>query len=183
LITDTPLEDGISLKIDWIEHISFANDLETCMYMGGVKRADGSLQGWRDIENPEEVYTESYFALKQDAKLLGENIVEYCVEKAFTKIRDKYNLNPEEITWYLPHYSSEFFKQPLYDEYEKIGFPISYDKWFTNLTYKGNTGSASIFVILEELMALGKIKRGNKILCMIPESARFSYAYIHLTAV
>ena len=62
LITDTPLEDGISLKIDWIEHISFANDLETCMYMGGVKRADGSLQGWRDIENPEEVYTESYFA-------------------------------------------------------------------------------------------------------------------------
>ncbi|MFN6568085.1 beta-ketoacyl-ACP synthase III [Dendronalium sp. ChiSLP03b] len=183
LITDTPRQDGLSLRIDWIDIISFANELDTCMYMGAIKKADGSLQGWREVENPEEVWQESYFALKQDAKLLGENVVSYGIQKGFTQVRDKHNLKPDDITWYLPHYSSEHFKQSLYDELVEIGFHIPFDKWFTNLTYKGNTGSASIFVMLEELMSSGKVERGDKIFCLVPESARFSYAYMHLTAI
>ncbi|MFB2770251.1 beta-ketoacyl-ACP synthase III [Pelatocladus sp. BLCC-F211] len=183
LITDTPRQNGISLRIDWVDIISFANELETCMYAGGVKKADGSLQGWREVENPEQVWKESYFALKQDAKLLGENVVPYGIQKGFAQVRDKHNLKVDDITWYLPHYSSEHFKQPLYDELVGIGFEIPFDKWFTNLTYKGNTGSASIFVMLEELMSSGKLEPGDKIFCLIPESARFLYAYMLLTVV
>jgi 3-oxoacyl-[acyl-carrier-protein] synthase III len=182
LITDTPRQDGISLRIDWIELVSFANVLETCMYGGGVKRADGSLQGWRDVENPEEVWKEGYFALKQDAKLLGDNIMPYG-QKGFLPIRDKYSMKPDDITWFLPHYSSEYFIQPLHETLENIGFTIPLDKWFTNLTYKGNTGSASIFVMLDELMSSGKLEQGDRIFCFVPESARFSYAYMHLTVV
>ncbi|MGM3309227.1 beta-ketoacyl-ACP synthase III [Anabaena sp. WFMT] len=182
LITNTPRQDGISLKIDWIDYISFANSLETCMYMGCVKRADGSVQGWRDVEKLEDVWKQSYLALKQDAKLLGENIIDYG-QKGLAKVRDKYNLKAEDINWFLPHYSSEYFRQELYDKMADIGMHITYDKWFTNLTTKGNTGSASIFVMLEELMSSGKIERGDKIFCLVPESARFSYAYMHLTAV
>ena len=66
---------------------------------------------------------------------------------------------------------------------QDIGFAIPYEKWFTNLAYKGNTGSASIYVILEELFRSGKLKAGEKLLCFIPESGRFSMAYILLTAV
>jgi 3-oxoacyl-[acyl-carrier-protein] synthase-3 len=183
LITDTPRSDGISLRIEWVDIISFANELETCMYAGAVKKADGSLQGWRAAENPQEVWQESYWALKQDVKVLGENIIFYGIQKGFAQIRDKYNLKPNDITWYLPHYSSEHFKQPLYDELVEIGFEITFDKWFTNLPYKGNTGSASIFVMLEELMSSGKLERGDRIFCLIPESARFLYAYMLLTAV
>jgi 3-oxoacyl-[acyl-carrier-protein] synthase III len=182
LIKNTPRQDGISLRIDWIDVISFANVLEPCMYMGAVKRADASLQGWRDVENPEEVEKEGYFALKQDAKLLGENVIPYG-NKGLAKVRDKYNLNSDDITWFLPHYSSEYFKQQVYDQIAEIGLNIPYEKWFTNLTSKGNTGSASIFVMLEELMSSGKLQRGDKIFCLVPESARFSYAYMHLTAV
>ncbi|HEY9670390.1 MAG TPA: hypothetical protein V6D11_03025, partial [Waterburya sp.] len=69
LITDKPRQDGMSLKLDWVELVSFANELETCMYLGAEKRADGSLQGWPDVENSEEVWKESYFALKQDTRL------------------------------------------------------------------------------------------------------------------
>jgi 3-oxoacyl-[acyl-carrier-protein] synthase III len=183
LINDTPRQDGISLKIEWVDIVSYANELETCMYGGGVKRTDGSLQGWRDVENPDEVWKEGYLNLKQDAKLLGQHIVDYAVNKCFSTVQAKYNLHPDEITWFLPHYSSEYFKEPLHDAFLDFGFPIPYHKWFTNLTMKGNTGSASIFVILEELMSSGKLEQGEKILCFIPESARFSYAYMLLTVV
>jgi 3-oxoacyl-[acyl-carrier-protein] synthase-3 len=37
--------------------------------------------------------------------------------------------------------------------------------------------------MLEELFNNNKIQKGDKILCMVPESARFSYAYMLLTAV
>jgi len=44
-------------------------------------------------------------------------------------------------------------------------------------------GSASIYIILEELFRSGKLKKGEKILVMVPESGRFSYAFMYLTVV
>jgi 3-oxoacyl-[acyl-carrier-protein] synthase III len=111
-----------------------------------------------------------------------ENIIS-AGQKGLAKVRDKYNLKADDITWFLPHYSSTYFREQLYEQMAEIGVHITYDKWFTNLTYKGNTGSASIFVMLEELLKSGKLERGNKLFCLVPESARFSYAYIHLTVV
>jgi 3-oxoacyl-[acyl-carrier-protein] synthase III len=183
LISNQPCSESISLRIEWVDHISYANELETCMYAGAIKRADGSLQGWRDAENSEDVSKQGYFDLKQDAKLLGENIVPYGIQKGLVNVRDKYSFKSEDITWFLPHYSSQFFSQLLYEELEKINFPIPQEKWFTNLTDKGNTGAASIFVMLEELLSSDKLQCGDKVFCLIPESARFSYAYMLLTAV
>ena len=74
-----------------------------------------------------------------------------------------------------------FFKQKMYDEFVKIGIEIPLEKWFTNLTSVGNVGSASIFMMIEELINSGKLKSGQKILLMVPESARFSYAFSLLT--
>ena len=48
LMTDKPNEDGISLRIEWIEGVSYANEMDTCMYMGGDKQPDGSLKGFMD---------------------------------------------------------------------------------------------------------------------------------------
>jgi len=66
---------------------------------------------------------------------------------------------------------------------KKAGCDIPQDKWFTNLPYKGNTGSASIYIMLEELFNSNKIKKGEKILCYIPESGRFSTAFMLLEVV
>jgi 3-oxoacyl-[acyl-carrier-protein] synthase-3 len=64
---------------------------------------------------------------------------------------------------------------------KKAGCDIPQDKWFTNLTSKGNTGSASIYIMLEELFNSGSLKPGEKLLCYIPESGRFSTAFMHLS--
>jgi len=47
----------------------------------------------------------------------------------------------------------------------------------------GNIGAASGFLMLEELFNTNAIKKGEKLLLMIPESARFSFTFVHLTAV
>ena len=54
---------------------------------------------------------------------------------------------------------------------------------FTNLKTKGNTGSAAIFIMLEEAFNNGLFKPGDKILLVVPESARFNYGYIQLTCM
>ena len=55
------------------------------------------------------------------------------------------------------------------------------DNWFMNLSNVGNIGSGSIYIMLEELAASGKLKKGDTILLSVPESARFSYSYAYLT--
>ena len=64
LLTDQPNEKGLSLRIEWIEGVSYANQMDTCMYMGGEKQADGSLKGFMDY-TPEEIINQSIFSIKQ----------------------------------------------------------------------------------------------------------------------
>src|SRR5262249_23471515 len=49
------------------------------------------------------------------------------------------------------------------------------------LASKGNVGSASIFVLLEELLYSGRLEPGQKIFCLVPESGRFLFGYLLLT--
>ncbi|HEY0274046.1 MAG TPA: hypothetical protein VGC22_12725, partial [Chitinophaga sp.] len=61
LFQDKPNEDGLSLRIDWVELASYANELETCMYAGAIKNPDGSTKGWIDM-TPEEWAQHSVFS-------------------------------------------------------------------------------------------------------------------------
>ena len=176
-------KDRISLKIDWIENISYAGQLETCMYAGGVKNEDGTMTGWRETESIDPVAEPYKFLIKQDTKLLAKEIVKTAMDKALASVVKKRKIKPEEIDWFLPHYSSGYFRDKFYNGMKNIDFEIPYERWFTNLTRKGNTGSASIYIIMEELFNSGKLKKGQKLLCFIPESGRFSHCYMMLTAV
>ena len=175
--------DRLPLRADWIDHVSYAGQYEVCMYMGGIKNDDGSVTGWRQLDSPREALDKNYFALKQDTGLLNEAIVKVAIDMALARTIKKRDLKADEVDWFLPHYSSDYFKDKVFQAMEEIGFAIPYEKWFTNLAYKGNTGSASIYVILEELFHSGKLRKGEKLLCFIPESGRFSIAYLHLTVV
>ncbi len=176
-------ESALSLRIDWIELLSHAGSMETCMYAGGKKKEDGTLTGWREAPSPEAAVDEGFMLIKQDARLLNREIISTMVDRTFPGIMEKRNISPDDITWFLPHYSSEYFRKELFDHFEKIGFPIPFDKWFTNLTTKGNTGAASIYIILEELFHSGRLKEGDRLLCFIPESGRFSIGYALLSVV
>ena len=181
LLQAEPNTDNISLRIDWLEITSFANELETCMYAGAIKNKDKSLTGWNDMDI-EEWNNHSVFSLKQDTRLLGDNIVPKG--GVFLKeLMEKHGLTDKDVDHFLPHMSSEFFKQQIRDNMMDIGLDIPFEKWFYNLPQVGNVGSASPFLMLEELFHGGRLKKGDRILVMVPESARFSYAYIYLTVV
>jgi len=178
-LTDCPAPERLSLRIDWIDLVSFANEMETCMYAGATKNADGSLTGWRDTEAGEN----STFLIKQDVKLLNREIVITAADRTLPRLQDRYGLQADQVDWFLPHYSSDYFRTQLHERMKMVGFDIPMERWFTNLTHKGNTGAASIFIILAELFHSDKIEKGQKLLCFIPESGRFSMCYMMLTAV
>ena len=182
LIQAQPNPQAPSLRIDWMESISYAGEMPACMYSGAVKRDDGRLRTWREADSG-EVWRDSYFALKQDARLLNEHIVALTVERALKSVAQKHNLRADDVSWFLPHYSSEYFRPRVHQALTDIGFHIPYERWFSNLTSKGNVGSAAIYLIMEELLYSGRLTRGDTILCYVPESARFSVCYLHLTVV
>jgi len=73
-MSDTPNEKGLSLRVDWVEGASFANEKEACMYMGSEKLADGTLTSYMDYTS-EDITGKSLLSIKQDVKLLSENII------------------------------------------------------------------------------------------------------------
>lgn len=172
-----------AMRIDWIENISFAGEFETCMYSGGKKNADGSLTGWRSYPSLKEAAHDGAFLIRQDVKLLNRDIMRVSVERTLPFVIKKHGLSPSEVDWLLPHYSSDYFRQEYYDHLKAFGFEIPYEKWFTNLSYKGNTGAASMYVIMEEIFHSGRLAKGDRVLCYIPESGRFSICYVMLTVV
>lgn len=172
-------QSGISLKIDWIESVSYANVMETCMYCGGDKLEDGSLKSYMDY-NADELIDQSIFGIKQDVKLLNGNIVEFGY-KRLVELMEKRGDFVKDINYFLPHLSSYYFKDKIYNILKDNGNEIPEEKWFTNLAQVGNVGSASAFLMLQELFESGKLKVGDKLLLMVPESSRFSYTYSHLT--
>jgi len=180
LITDKPRADGLSLRIDWLDLYSYAHESETCMYFGLKKLEGGQAKFYRSVYDYDELCRDGYLSLAQDVKVLQENLP-VLMRKAIVEVQRKRALNSEQIDWLLPHYSSDFFRLPLMNGLKELGLEIPAERWFTNLTTKGNTGSASIFVILEELVRSGRAQPGQRILCIIPESARMSFAFLHLT--
>lgn len=182
LLQTEPRQGAINLRLDWIEIQSYAGDMETCMYAGAVKNDDGTVTGWARFDGDERA-KQSVMAVKQDVRLLNENIMHYAAEKPLQYVMQKHKLKPEDIDHYLPHYSSEFFRPRLYEAMAKVGFNVPMERWFTNLTTRGNTGAASIYIMIDELLRSGRITPGQRILCWVPESGRFSGCFFHLTAV
>lgn len=179
LLENKPSKE-LSLKIEWIDIASFANISDTCMYAGAEKLENGHLKSWYEYDS-QEWLDKSVFSMKQDIKLLSKNIITLGFSFFATKILKKRKLNIDEIDYFLPHLSSEFFRDKIVCELANFGITIPQEKWFTNLSTVGNVGAASSYLMLEELFNSGKIHKGQKILLMVPESARFSYTYSLLT--
>jgi len=167
------------LKIEWMEAYSFAHELETCMYAGGDKLENGDIKPWCDYKS-DEWLEQSVFSIKQDVKLLDVNIIVKgadCIKMAL----EKNNVRPEDVTYFMPHISSYYFEDRLLNRLTEMGIDMPKEKWFINLKDVGNVGAASAFLMLEELMNSGRLKKGDTMLLAIPESGRFSYALAYLT--
>lgn len=199
LLSDTPADRGRSLRIEWIDLKSYAGELETCMYAGAKKTENGTIKGWREFSLDERSARE-LFAFKQDVGLLNGNMSRIAIKEHLKRVVAGHGLKVDDVDFFLPHLSSFYFKDEIHRDMREIGFEVPLSRWFTNLGYVGNVGAAAIFLMLEELMNEGvpvtdengeitdrskrtPLQKGRKLLCGIPESGRFTSAFMLLTVV
>ncbi len=179
LMSNKKNETSLNLRVEWMEGVSYANEMPACMYSGSEKLKDGTLKSYMEFSH-EEINNKSILSIKQDVKLLSENIVPLG-GVGLKAALDKHGVKSEEVDYFLPHMSSNFFKDKIFQKLIENGTGITYDKWFVNLSTVGNVGAASVYLMVDELYHSGKLKIGDKILLLVPESARFSYMYSLLT--
>ena len=176
LMSDKPNEKGLSLKIEWVRTKSYANETHTCMRMGGELLPNGELKGWKEFGDRVSI---GNFLLCQDFKILM-NGMKFWVDFIEECIRET-GMNPNEVNTVIPHISSAFIGDELRKEMQKRDVAL-WENWYTNLAEVGNIGSASIFVALDEYMRT-RAHKGERILLLVPESARFSYGAALLEVV
>ena len=173
LLTSRPrARDGLRLRLRFIHQKSFSGDYPVCMQLGlSADRARSHLDydGWHQAEADGALF------LRQDIRLLP-HLFDVGIHEYASLARDGW-IDAARIDHFLCHYSSEKFA-PVVDELmHKAGLAIPREKWFSNLTTRGNTGAASIFVMLDEFLRTHTLRAGEKILCFIPESGRFTVAF------
>lgn len=181
LLSHQPKKDGLSLKLKWIHQKSFSGDMPTCMQVG--QSIGNTLPGYLDYPTLAEAEKAGAFDLRQNIRILP-NLFDLGLHE-YAKLVKEGHLNPNNIQHFLCHYSSERFKPIMAELMKEAGIAIEADKWFSNLSSKGNTGSASIFIMLDEFLKTksSDLKLGDEIFGFVPESGRFSVAYFLLEVV
>lgn len=180
-LANKPATSGRSLKLKWIHQKSFSGDMPTCMQVG---QSIGNVQpGYLDYPTMAEAEEAGAFDLRQNIRILP-NLFDMGLHE-YAKIVKAGDVDPTKIAAFICHYSSEKFKPMIASLMEEAGIAIASEKWFSNLAYKGNTGSASIFIMLDEFFKtkLAHLKIGDQVLGFVPESGRFTVAYFLMEVV
>jgi len=150
---------GIGYKVNWTFSQSLASQSPLCM----------------------KLETKSQ-RLTQDIKILSENLgpgVRQFVSAAMAHQGDQL----ANYSCVLPHISSHYFTRELKTVMrEQLGGESKIDFW-TNLSTVGNTGSASMYVMLDEYTRTQAPKPGARILLFVPESGQFNFVFVSLTVV
>ena len=176
-----PRPDALSLKVEFIDMTSLAGSFESCMWAGAREDERSDLTKAWSHAGPRAAHGAGAVALLQDFELLKRVIRAWVGE--YLKAVDRGRIVPDQVDWLLCHYSAESLKAELVTLLEATAGMIPLEKWFSNLTTVGNVGSASIWVMLDAFLKSGRLKRGEKVLCVVPESGRAFVGFMMLEAV
>jgi 3-oxoacyl-[acyl-carrier-protein] synthase-3 len=179
VLESRPRPDGLSLRVDWMHLVSHAHSHPVCMSAGlGDELAPAAGTTWLDQTKPDSDEEFKPPRLRQDMSALPA-LVDMGVAE-FDALVKAGRIDPgtEHI---LCHYSAEHFRAKLLDRLREAGYAPEDKRWFTNLHTAGNTGAASIFVMLDA--ARGRMRPGDRVLLIVPESGRFTMAFAQLTCV
>jgi 3-oxoacyl-[acyl-carrier-protein] synthase-3 len=176
VVEPRPRPGGLSLRVDWMHLVSHAHEHPVCMSAGlGEDRTPRAGATWLDRRPGSAVEVPR---LRQDMSVLPDlvdvGIAEFCALVGAGRI----DPGTEHI---LCHYSAEHFRAKLFARLREAGYPPDEQRWFSNLRTAGNTGAASIFVMLAG--AWPRLRPGDRVLLIVPESGRFTLAFAHLTCV
>ena len=169
---------GRCLRVDWIRSFSHADAFPLCMSIGTATDPE-DRRTWQDYPTYAQAEAAGALLIRQDVRLL-EQMVKLGVDGALRLIEEGL-LAIKSVTHFLCHYSSHHFRGKIAALLDMAGAGIPQEKWFTNLYTRGNTGAASILIMLDEFLRSGRARAGDTILCMVPESGRFNTAYMHFT--
>ncbi len=171
---------GRCLRVDWIRSYSHADSLPVCMSIGRPTDSTDS-RSWQDFPTYAEAEAAGALLIRQDVRLL-DHIVKLGVDGTLRLIGEGL-LDMPKLDHLLCHYSSHHFRSRIFDMLQMCGAGVPDEKWFTNLYTKGNTGCASILIMLDDFLKDGRARPGETLLCVVPESGRFNMAYMHFTVV
>jgi 3-oxoacyl-[acyl-carrier-protein] synthase-3 len=169
-----------SLRIDWVRHVSLAHDHDVCMRSGmeGIEAAVGRT--WQDVPIA-EAEAAGMFVLRQDIGVL-DKLADAGIRQ-FEELVDTGLIDFKHLDHVVCHYSTNRFRELAFEGIRRRIPSLDTDRWYSNLETRGNTGSASIFIALEEAWHSGRFAVGETVLLAVPESARFAFAFAHLTVV
>jgi 3-oxoacyl-[acyl-carrier-protein] synthase-3 len=123
---------------------------EACMYFGSNDNACSKT--WGDYPTAAAAAADGALAPRQKLSLLP-HLVRVGIDE-YQRLCAMGKLDPNTVTWFPAHYSSERMKTLMFGELSRrnvaMGRP---EMWYSNLTRVGNIGSAAIFVILDEMMS------------------------------
>jgi 3-oxoacyl-[acyl-carrier-protein] synthase-3 len=165
----------LRLKLKWVHQRAFSGDYPVCMQLGLTEdRARGHL----DFGSWAEAEAAGALSLRQDIRLLP-HLFDIGIHEYAGLVRDGW-VDPKRVDHFLCHYSSEKFIPVVEDLMAKADLSIPRERWWSNLAWRGNTGAASILVMLAEFLHTKTLKPGEQIFCYVPESGRFMAAYMLL---
>ena len=160
LVESRPNPTGLSLSIDWTHSQSMAHETPICM----------------KLENSSRL-------LSQDVKILNR----FLFPMAEKFVRSAFEQYQESLSSYrvvLPHLSSFFFRRKMERMMEQLSSDVGKTiPYWTNLATAGNTGAASIYIMLDQFLREHTLQHGERILLFIPESGQFNFVLVSLTAI
>lgn len=174
LLSRTPQEkNGLCIKLRWVHQKSFSGDYPVCMQLG---LTEDRSKSFLDFDSSTEAEAAGALSLRQDIRLLP-HLFDICIHEYVKLVEDGW-ISSDQVDHFLCHYSSEKFMPVVQELLEKAGMRIPEEKWFNNLKTRGNTGAASIFIMLAEFLQQQTIQAGEKIFCFIPESGRMTAGFM-----
>lgn len=181
VLGNKPSKNQYSLKIDWVKQKSFADRFDNCMFAGTESNDPSLLKTWSSYADPGEAMDNGAMILRQDFDLLYRMFPAWL--SFYIELIEQGLINIKDVDYFLGHYSADSLKKEMVSLMKKADVMVPEEKWFTNLYSKGNTGSgsASIFIMLEELLNEKELTPGQTILCFVPESGRCIVSFMKLT--
>lgn len=160
LVQSQPVAGQLNYRVDWTHSLSFAHAAPLCM----------------------QLLTRQAL-LMQDVTILSRHLFPTGFEFAKTAL-ETHGEHLDSYDFVLPHLSSFFFRRKV----ERILNELSKNPeqavpYWTNLATAGNTGSASIYILLDQFLREHALRDGQRLLLFIPESGQFNYVMVSLTAV
>ncbi|MGJ3232129.1 MAG: 3-oxoacyl-[acyl-carrier-protein] synthase III C-terminal domain-containing protein [Oceanicaulis sp.] len=176
-----PSRTGVSLRVDWIDIVSLADRFDPCMWAGGTLAERHDLSRAWPFLGPEAAFKAGAIALQQDFDLL-KIVIRAWIGVYLQKV-DAGRIRPEAVDHLLLHYSARSLREEIVRLLTDTGAMIDEARWFNNLATAGNTGSASIWIMLDAFLRERAPKPGETVLGVVPESGRGLVGFMHMTAV